>query len=65
MLQLNTSLKSEFNEERIDCLINNGGFVFRSPSFTETTLENFEELMNVHFKGVFFSNAKSTTQPNR
>ncbi len=55
---LQKSLQSEFNAEKIDFLINNGGFGLHSPSFAETTEEQFDELLNVHFKGVFFFTQK-------
>ncbi|HEV7380975.1 MAG TPA: SDR family oxidoreductase [Dyadobacter sp.] len=46
-------LKDKFQSERFDFLINNAGIGINSP-FAETTEENFDLLMNVHFKGVFF-----------
>lgn len=52
-------LKSEFNTDKFDFLINNGGFGLDSPSFEATTEEQFDELMNVHFKGVFFLTQKA------
>lgn len=58
MLELQKLLTSGFNDEKIDFLINNGGFGVPSPSFEETTEEHFDQLMNVHFKGVFFFTQK-------
>ena len=52
--QLQTSLPIVFGTDKIDFLINNGGFGIDSPSFADTTEEQFDRLMNVHFKGVFF-----------
>lgn len=52
--ELQTSLPTVFETDKIDFLINNGGFGIDSPSFAETTEEQFDRLMNVHFKGVFF-----------
>jgi NAD(P)-dependent dehydrogenase (short-subunit alcohol dehydrogenase family) len=58
ILGLQSSLKSEFNDKKIDFLINNGGFAVHTPSFAETTEEQFDQLLNVHFKGVFFFTQK-------
>lgn len=52
--QLATLVKDRFGREQIDFLVNNAGFNFIIPSFGSTTVEQFDELMNVHFKGVFF-----------
>ena len=51
-------LKSEFNTEKFDFLINNAGIGHHSP-FTETSEEKFDELMNIHFKGVYFLTQKA------
>jgi NAD(P)-dependent dehydrogenase (short-subunit alcohol dehydrogenase family) len=51
-------LKSTFNTERFDFLINNAGVGVHA-SFAETTEEQFDELMNIHFKGVYFLTQKS------
>jgi NAD(P)-dependent dehydrogenase (short-subunit alcohol dehydrogenase family) len=56
--ELTHILKSKFGGNKIDFLINNGGFGIDSKSFAETTEEHFDELMNVHFKGVFFFTQK-------
>lgn len=58
ILELQDSLKASFHAETIDFLINNGGFGINSPSFVETTEEQFDQLLNVHFKGVFFFTQK-------
>jgi NAD(P)-dependent dehydrogenase (short-subunit alcohol dehydrogenase family) len=58
MAELQSSLKSDFNVEKIDFLINNGGYAVHTPSFAETTEAHFDELLNVHFKGVFFFTQK-------
>ncbi|MBK5376283.1 SDR family oxidoreductase [Pseudomonas sp. TH08] len=42
-----------FDRQRFDFLINNAG-VGLHVSFAETTVEQFDLLMNVHFKGPFF-----------
>jgi NAD(P)-dependent dehydrogenase (short-subunit alcohol dehydrogenase family) len=56
--ELERSLNSDFESKKIDFLVNNGGFGINSPSFAETTEEQFDQLMNVHFKGVFFLTQK-------
>lgn len=58
ILELQKTLKKEFDIEKIDFLINNGGFGVNSPSFAETTEQQFDQLLNVHFKGVFFLTQK-------
>lgn len=51
--QLSDLLKSTFNSTRIDFLVNNAGIGINAP-FAETSEEVFDELLNIHFKGVFF-----------
>jgi len=46
-------LKSEFNTERLDFLINNAG-IGTNASFETTTEDQFDALVNIHFKGPFF-----------
>ncbi len=46
-------LDSTWQRPTFDFLINNAGFDSAAP-FAETTEEDFDALMNVHFKGVFF-----------
>jgi NAD(P)-dependent dehydrogenase (short-subunit alcohol dehydrogenase family) len=46
-------LKSEWNQERIDFLINNAGMGATVP-MEKVTEEIFDEFMNVHFKSVYF-----------
>jgi len=53
MTQVTNVLKDTFNADRFDFLINNGGIGYYGP-ITETPEETFDELMNVHFKGVYF-----------
>jgi len=52
-------LSSTFNTEKFDFLINNAGANFIIPSFADTTEQQFDELMNMHFKGVFFLTQKA------
>lgn len=54
---LEKELAAKFNTNKIDFLVNNAGFGVHA-SFLETTEENFDDLMNVHFKGVFFLTQK-------
>jgi len=46
-------LKNQFDRERFDFLINNAGIGIHA-DFVDTTPEQFDLLMNVHFKGPFF-----------
>lgn len=47
------TLKQVWKRDDFDFLINNAGFGINVP-FTETTEEQFDQLVNVHFKGTFF-----------
>ena len=51
--ELKTALSSVWQRERFDYLVNNAG-IGRYAPIAETTEAIFDELMNVHFKGVFF-----------
>ena len=61
--QVKTVLKDTFNADKFDFLINNAGIGIHA-SFTETTEEQFDELMNIHFKGVFFLTQKALSLIN-
>ncbi|MCE7040490.1 SDR family oxidoreductase [Dyadobacter sp. CY312] len=50
---LKSVLGTHFQATHFDYLINNAGIGLGAP-FAETPEENFDLLMNVHFKGVFF-----------
>ncbi len=50
-------LKDQWQTEHFDFLVNNAGTGVHS-SFAETTEEDFDHLMNVHVKGVFFLTQK-------
>jgi len=52
-VQLSTLLSIQFNADKIDFLVNNAGIGIHA-SFAETTEEQFDTLLNVHFKGGFF-----------
>jgi NAD(P)-dependent dehydrogenase (short-subunit alcohol dehydrogenase family) len=56
--QLKDILKNTFQNDRFDFLVNNGGIGYHAP-FGEVTEEKFDELMNVHFKGVYFLTQKA------
>ena len=51
--QLRETLRQQFGAERFDYLVNNAGFG-DDASIAEATEMQFDRLMNVHFKGVFF-----------
>ncbi|QHV98234.1 SDR family NAD(P)-dependent oxidoreductase [Spirosoma endbachense] len=51
-------LKNKFQADHFDFLVNNAGHGITVPSFAMTTEEQFDELMNVHLKGVFFLTQK-------
>jgi len=51
-------LKDHFNADHFDFLVNNAGIGIHE-SFAETTEESFDQLLNVHFKGVYFLTQKS------
>jgi NAD(P)-dependent dehydrogenase (short-subunit alcohol dehydrogenase family) len=50
---LTAVLKEKWNRDTFDFLINNAGIDAASP-FAKTTEEDFDNLFNVHFKGVYF-----------
>ena len=56
--ELNAVLNDSFGTTRFDFLINNAGIGINAP-FAQTTEEQFDELMNIHFKGVFFLTQKA------
>jgi NAD(P)-dependent dehydrogenase (short-subunit alcohol dehydrogenase family) len=56
--QLKAVLKETFETDHFDFLINNAGTGFHA-LFAETNEEDFDQLMNIHFKGVFFITQKA------
>lgn len=56
--QVKAVLKDTFDTDHFDFLVNNAGIGIHS-SFAETSEEDFDLLMNVHFKGVFFLTQKA------
>ncbi|MUG86280.1 SDR family oxidoreductase [Paenibacillus timonensis] len=55
--QLTDILNEGWNRDTFDILVNNAGFGIHVP-IAETTEEQFDSLMNVQFKGVFFLSQK-------
>jgi len=51
-------LKSTFGADAFDYLVNNAGTGLHA-AFTDTTEEQFDTLMNIHFKGVYFLTQKA------
>jgi NAD(P)-dependent dehydrogenase (short-subunit alcohol dehydrogenase family) len=54
---IKSTLSEHWGHDRFDFLVNNAGIGLNSP-FAETTEEDFDRLMNVHFKGVYFLTQK-------
>jgi NAD(P)-dependent dehydrogenase (short-subunit alcohol dehydrogenase family) len=55
--QVQQVLRDKWQTEHFDFLINNAGIGIYAP-FAETTEEDFDRLMNIHVKGVFFLTQK-------
>ncbi|WP_234572415.1 SDR family NAD(P)-dependent oxidoreductase [Rhodohalobacter sp. 614A] len=56
--ELTEYLEEQNGSKTFDFLINNAGTALYSP-FAETTEEQFDQAMNIHFKGVFFLTQKT------
>jgi len=56
--EVKSVLKSVFQAEKIDYLVNNAGIGIHVP-YAETTEEQFDTLVNIQFKGVFFLTQKA------
>ncbi|MEH3114966.1 SDR family NAD(P)-dependent oxidoreductase [Pedobacter terrae] len=56
--EVKSVLKSVFNAEKFDFLINNAGIGIHA-SFVDTTEEQFDDLVNIHYKGAFFLTQKA------
>lgn len=61
--QLGETLSAKFGTNKIDFLVNNAG-VGLHKNFADTTEEEFDNLLNIHFKGVFFLTQKLLTTIN-
>lgn len=57
IIQFKHVLNEMFNTDHFDFLINNAGVGLHKP-FTETSEDEFDQLMNIHLKGVFFLTQK-------
>ncbi len=57
-VQVKNVLSNTFNTERFDFLINNAGTALYA-AFAETTEEQFDTALNIHYKGVFFLTQKA------
>ncbi len=51
-------LQSKFNTDRFNFLVNNAGSALYMP-FDQTTEEQFDDMVNIHFKSVYFLTQKS------
>lgn len=51
-------LQTHFSTDKIDFLVNNAGIGIHA-AFADTTEEQFDELLNIHFKGSFFLTQKA------
>jgi NAD(P)-dependent dehydrogenase (short-subunit alcohol dehydrogenase family) len=51
--QVKTALRDTFDADRFDFLINNAGTGLYAP-YPETSEQQFDEVLNIHFKGPFF-----------
>lgn len=56
--QFKEVLKNTFHTDKFDFLVNNAGIGIGAP-FAEMNEENFDLLVNVHFKGVYFLTQKA------
>ena len=56
--QLTAALKEQTGSTNFDFLINNAGTALYAP-FAQTTEAQFDEVMNIHYKGVFFLTQKA------
>src|SRR5690606_10797307 len=56
--KLKKGLKEKFNAAHFDFLINNAGTGIYKP-FLETTEADFDKMVNIHFKGVYFLTQKA------
>ncbi len=56
--EVKSILKSTFNQDKFDFLINNAGTGHHA-LFADTKVEDFDNLVNIHFKGPFFLTQKA------
>jgi len=55
--EIRTTLQQSWGRDRFDFLVNNAGTGVAAP-FAETKESDFDQLVNVHFKGVYFLTQK-------
>lgn len=55
--ELRAALRSEFDAEALDAIVNNAGIGLHTP-FTDTTPEQFDNMVNVHLKAPYFLTQK-------
>lgn len=58
MQQISQVLQEKWQTDKFDFLINNAG-IGATVSFAQVTEANFDEMLNIHFKGVFFLTQKA------
>lgn len=56
--QISSHLKQVYGKANFDFLINNAGVALYAP-FADTTEEEFDNIINIHFKGVYFLTQKA------
>lgn len=56
--EVKTTLKDSYDTDRFDFLVNNAGTALYAP-FAETTEEQFDTALNIHYKGVYFLTQKA------
>ncbi|MDN3547452.1 SDR family NAD(P)-dependent oxidoreductase [Mucilaginibacter aquaedulcis] len=61
--QVTQQLHDTFGTDKFDYLINNAGVGIAKP-FLDFTIDEFDTLMNIHFKGVFFLTQKAVPMLN-
>lgn len=61
--QLGSYLNNQYGSTKFDFLINNAGTGLSQP-IAQTSEEQFDEMMNIHFKGVYFFTQKALTLLN-
>jgi NAD(P)-dependent dehydrogenase (short-subunit alcohol dehydrogenase family) len=54
---LGAALRSKWNRDRFDFLVNNAGTAAYAP-FAQTSESDFDQMINIHLKGVFFLTQK-------
>lgn len=59
-VKVSTYLKEQTGSPNFDFLVNNAGTALYAP-FAETTEEQFDQMVNIHLKGVFFLTQKALT----